>query len=127
MIFAHTWRQVTDGTKTQTRRVANAGDTSLGIMFRAPEWKDQVRNGGRLRWRVGQSYALQPGRGKHAVGRIEITAIRYCSRASDISEGDARAEGFATAVAFRQIYGRLNGAKALARPCWALTFSLMDG
>jgi hypothetical protein len=37
------------GEKTQTRRIATEGDTSLGILFRAPEWKDQVRNGGRLR------------------------------------------------------------------------------
>jgi hypothetical protein len=113
------------GEKTPTRREAKPGDTSLGIMFRDPEWRHQVRNGGRLRWRVGQSYALQPGRGKHAVGRIAIAAIRYCSRASDISESDARTEGFATAEEFRAVYGRLNGVAALDQACWALTIRLV--
>jgi hypothetical protein len=113
------------GEKTQTRRVVKLGDTSLGIMFRYDGRKDQVRSGHRLRWRVNDTYALQPGRGKHAVGRICITAIRYCARASDISEGDARAEGFATEEEFREVYGRLNGVGALNRPCWALTFAVV--
>jgi hypothetical protein len=77
------------------------------------------------KWEVGRTYALQPGRGKRAVGRITITAIRYCARASDISVSDARAEGFATADEFQAVYERLNGAKALDRPCWTLTFAVV--
>src|SRR5947209_5863655 len=59
-----------------------------------------------------------------AVGRITITVIRYCSRASDISESDAWAEGFATVEEFRGGYGRLNGAAARDESCWALTLIL---
>jgi hypothetical protein len=112
------------GKKTQTRRIVKPGDRSIGILFRDDGAKDQVRSGNRLRWRVNDTYAVQPGRGKHAVGRIKITVIRYCERAGDISEGDARAEGFESAGQFRAVYGRLNGAGALDRPCWALTFRL---
>jgi hypothetical protein len=94
MIFQHAWQQALDGTKTQTRRTRPPCCT------------------------VGQPVAVQPGRGKHAVGRIRVTAIRYCERAGDISEEDARAEGFADAAAFREIYERINGAGAFERPCW---------
>jgi hypothetical protein len=73
---------------------------------------------------VGRSYAVQPGRGKRAVGRIEITAIRYCARAGDITLDDAIAEGFATAEDFRETYASINGVGAMERPCWALTFRL---
>ncbi|MFA4974630.1 MAG: ASCH domain-containing protein [bacterium] len=68
MIFQHTWQQVLDGTKTQTRRLRAQ-----------PPY-------------VGRTYAVQPGRGKPAVGRIRITAIRQ-QRVQDITAEDALAEG----------------------------------
>jgi hypothetical protein len=58
-----------------------------------------------------ERYLCRPaGRGKHGVARIEITAIRYCARAGDISEEDAIAEGFKSAAQFREVYARINGA-----------------
>jgi hypothetical protein len=89
MIFSETLPQVLDGTKTQTRRLVKDGDFSV-------EWpmvcvfSDNKRN--RLRFRENQTYAVQPGRGKHAVGRIGIVKIRK-ERLQDISEDDCRAEG----------------------------------
>jgi hypothetical protein len=59
--------------KAHTRRSVKEGDTTLGILFGDGTRFDRVR------YRVGQSYALRPGRGKHAVGRIAITDIRYCA------------------------------------------------
>jgi hypothetical protein len=53
MIFQYTLDQVLDGRKTQTRRLVTAGRPS--------------------RWRVGRTYAVQPGRTKKAVARIEVT------------------------------------------------------
>lgn len=54
---------------------------------------EQVRDGNyRLKWQVGRTYAVQPGRGKAAIGRIRITAIRK-ERVQDITEEDAFAEG----------------------------------
>jgi hypothetical protein len=140
------------GEKTQTRRVVKLGDlaafrkdgrlhslppsevhSSFGMtaVMRSAYVPDPVSDHPRKvrvvlkKWEVGRSYALQPGRGKRAVGRIRITAIRYCERAGEISDEDARAEGFTTAEEFREVYGRLNGAGALDRPCWALTFAVV--
>jgi hypothetical protein len=127
------------GAKTQTRRMVRPDDctpsawkAALGDWFPVEvAWKDGdsvqavIGDGPRLRYGVNQTYAVQPGRGKHAVGRIRIVAIRYCARAGDISEDDARAEGFENAAQFREVYGRLNGAAALDRPCWALTFAVV--
>jgi hypothetical protein len=107
------------GEKTQTRRAANQGEA----LSRHKDGGVGVRRlNDHYRWVAGHTYAVQPGRGKHGVARIEITAIRYCARASDISESDAHAEGFASADEFREVYARINGIDALDKPCWALTF-----
>ena len=45
------------------------------------------------RYKVGKTYAVQPGRGKHQVARIEILEVRRESWGA-ISEPDAIAEGF---------------------------------
>ena len=42
-------------------------------------------------WRPGQQIAVQPGRGKHQVGRVEIVCVRA---GIGISTYDAVAEGF---------------------------------
>ena len=47
---------------------------------------------GHLKWAVGYVYAVRPGRGQKAVGRIRITNIRR-EHVQDISEADAIAEG----------------------------------
>lgn len=135
MIFAHTWEKVLSGEKTQTRRAVKPthmvtegifispalGRLIPGVSVPAvqsdPSWRDL--------WHVGHTYALQPGRGKTAVGRVEITEIRYCEQAAAISPEDAIAEGFATPDEFRDVYGRINGAGALERPAWAITFKLV--
>lgn len=113
MIFRQ-WRQVLDGTKTQTRRLVKIGDCihkgeeQLWYMMRSdPQLGSMVRKGRcqiptvvlrfkykpyRIKWQVGRTYAVQPGRGKKAVGRIRLLEIRQ-ERLQDISEEDALAEG----------------------------------
>jgi hypothetical protein len=122
---------ILEGKKTQTRRMCRDGEVLIGAGGKGTR---PVTDGDRgigvytargCRYGVAKSYALQPGRGKRAVGRVTITAIRYCARAADISEDDARAEGFATVDDFRATYARLNGAGALDRPCWTLTFAIV--
>jgi hypothetical protein len=117
------------GEKTQTRRVVKPVFERWPIEHVGLRPISSVRRNGRYLWRVGRVYAVQPGRGKHAVARIRITAIRYCARAGDISEADARAEGFESVAQFREVYAKINGAAALERPCWALTFAAvrLDG
>ena len=59
-----TWRPKKDGEIVYTDCRKNA---IIGV------WP-----GGRWRWRVGRTYAVQPGRGKKSLGRIEITSIEEC-------------------------------------------------
>ncbi len=85
MIFQHTWQQVLDGTKTQTRRVCDAGKM--------------------CKYDVGKTYSVQPGRGKKGVGRIRILGI-HNGPLQEISEKDARAEGCRAEIDIRVGYCR---------------------
>ena len=77
------------GEKTQTRRLVRESDQAL-----TDEYGNiiEVRRDGRLLWLVGQTYAIQPGRGKHAIGRLLLQDIRR-EHLHEISEEDAKAEG----------------------------------
>ena len=92
MIFkAELCQRVLDGTKTQTRRMVKDGDFIVDWPMPCV-FRDTKGGGNRLAWRENQTYAVQPGRGKHAVGRIGIIKIRR-EPLQDISEDDCRAEG----------------------------------
>ena len=84
-------QKVLDGTKTQTRRLVKDGD----LLIRWPMpcvFRDTKGGGNRLAWRENQTYAVQPGRGKHAVGRIGIAKIRR-EKLQDASDADLLYEG----------------------------------
>ena len=89
MIFKDTHRYVLDSTKTQTRRLKKSGDFRQGL---GPDQVWEVIRNGRLLYRVGRTYAIQPGRGKKSVGRVRIINIRQESL-QDISAEDCIAEG----------------------------------
>ena len=103
MIFKQ-WRQVLNGTKTQTRRLVRPDDYTWvnGLATVAGGMPPSIvitevcgiSPSGRhyLKWAVGKTYTVQPGRGKKAVGRIRITKIRR-ERLGDISGEDSMAEG----------------------------------
>lgn len=87
MIFQHTINKVLAGEKSQTRRLVKPGETLAGD-------GSEVRHGfGRLKWAVGRTYAVQPGRGQSGIARIRLTAIRR-EDVRDIAFPDVRAEGF---------------------------------
>ena len=90
MIFKdELYQKVLDGTKTQTRRLVKDGEY-MGLFDTYVVTISDFNV--RLKWKEGQTYAVQPGRGKHAVGRIGIIKIRK-EQLQDISEDDCRAEG----------------------------------
>jgi len=119
MIFAHTWQQVLDGTKTQTRRLVNEG-----VDYRHD---NTIYRNNRAMWTVGKTYAVQPARGKKQIARIELDAIRL-ERVCDITHEDARGEGFASIAEFSAVWESMHGKPANEdeRPVWVLTFKLLE-
>lgn len=87
--------KVMTGEKTVTRRLTSENP-------RSPWWIE------RCALRPGQTYAVCPGRGKNAIGRIRILAVmseplglpdwRECAR-----------EGFSSVLAFREAWIDING------------------
>lgn len=78
------------GEKDQTRLIVKDGDYpifdyDLKSIF-------AVHRKARVIYQVGKSYSIQPGRGKPAIGRRVLRAIRQ-ERLQEISEADAKAEG----------------------------------
>jgi hypothetical protein len=113
------------GRKTQTRRPVQPSDVWQPNAHTGEITMVQSRPHYRTRFFVGHDYAVQPGRGKRSTGRIRVTRLRYIAQAMDISEADARAEGFETPEQFREKWREMYGELALACPCWALDFELI--
>ena len=68
------------------RRHFKAGGWLSGDYCVEPDWWDTAK------WIIGHSYAVQPGRGKKALGYRKLIDIRL-ERLQDITEEDAIAEG----------------------------------
>ncbi len=83
-------QQILDGRKRQTRRPVKPDDIE-----EFDEFGDVIRvwRGGRILWEVGKDYAVQPGRGKKALGRTPPLKEIRRGRVRDISVADCRAEG----------------------------------
>ena len=83
MIFQHTIENVLNGTKAQTSRIVKPGEyaagTEIGVISAVATHNKQA-----LKWQVGNTYAVQPGRGQKAVARIRILQIRQM----DVREWD---------------------------------------
>lgn len=104
MIFRQ-WRQVLDGTKTQTRRLAKQHDHLGWYLFSDGSYLQVV-----LRWKttyeergipegyyypiyaIGRTYAVVPKRGENGVGHFCFTEIRR-EQLQDIDGPDCLAEG----------------------------------
>jgi len=107
-----TWRPYKDGEYA----VRNSADDIMLVRNRKQH----------IKWIVGRDYAVQPGRGKHAIGRHRITRIRH-EQAGAISEADAIAEGFDDVQGFIDSLTALYGEWTPEQPGWALDFELVNG
>lgn len=91
MIFAHTYDAVMDGSKTVTRRLWKPSYKwcPAGIAIGT-----ESASGGTTReiWRVGLTYAIQPGRGQSAASRLRITKLSVESL-SQLTAEEALKEG----------------------------------
>lgn len=101
MIFQHTWQQVLDGSKTATRRPVKETEWAelssynlfgVRVENRTIHAVHYISNNG-IKWQLGSTYAVQPGRGQKSVARIKLTGIRR-EPVNAITEEDAVAEGF---------------------------------
>lgn len=88
--------KILKGLKTQTRRPDKEGDYG-------DAWVTTIYRNGRKLWKIGQVYAIQPGRGKPGVGFLKIKNIRN-EDVRYISQTDAVAEGFTDRIGFLQVW-----------------------
>lgn len=123
MIFAATHKQVLAGRKTQTRRLLRPYPGTLparrppkyGKAAPAPaKWPRAFKAFDQV-WcectvQPGRSYAVQPGRGKHALARIVVTDVR-AELVGEITFDDARREGFRTTADFKRTWLELHDAR----------------
>ena len=123
MIFQYSWEAVLAKNKTQTRRIVAAKDSPIYTQGNHKTIKAVVANG-RVKWKVGQTYAVQKGRAKSEIARIRITRIRS-EPVSEISSADAKAEGWATKQEFFDSWQEINGKNSLNHQVWALDFELV--
>lgn len=134
--------KVMAGTKTQTRRVIKKGERRVWISDLTVLAAD--RNGNeQIKWQVGRIYAVCPGRGKSAIGRVKLLNIRPAELQS-ISEADCAAELGCLAkwpgpgpepykrnlrAAFADLWDSINpkGKRWADNPdVWALTFEVVQ-
>lgn len=85
---------ILDGHKTVMRR-RRTGSNPTG---KPGGWLDEP-----CRYKVGRTYAIQPGPGKKAIGRIRVTGVRP-ELMTDLTVDEARREGFAGIPEFIATY-----------------------
>jgi hypothetical protein len=111
------------GEKTQTRRVVKAGET---LSYD----ENTIWQNVRIKWQVGSTYALQPGRGKSAVGRIRLTSIEY-ALLQDMGTSEAIAEGYSSIAEYARVWDSINtrkGTRWADNPAvWVFTFEVVEG
>ena len=100
MLFKpHLAEAILQSKKTQTRRLRKLTHSAVLLNSRhiiavyTNNMAATSRNN-RLLWRIGNTYAIQPGRGKKAIGRFRLLSIQQ-QPLQAITAEDARAEGLA--------------------------------
>ncbi|GAB4572720.1 MAG: hypothetical protein Kow0077_12950 [Anaerolineae bacterium] len=122
MIFQYTWPEVVTKRKTVTRRIIAPGEYAIRTKYNRIA---SVKHNGRVKWCVGKTYAVQPGRGQKQVARIKLTRITS-EKLSRISNHEARAEGFTDRQEFLRTWEEIHGSDMLECRVWVLEFKLVD-
>ncbi|HVU13639.1 MAG TPA: ASCH domain-containing protein [Phototrophicaceae bacterium] len=121
MIFEYTLDLLESGRKTQTCRIARADE-------QAERGADgqiaAVTNKGRDKYRVGKTYAVQPGRGKPAVARIRLLGIEG-KNIAEVTTAEAKAEGYQSREEFLGVWREIHGEKQMHADVWVLKFELV--
>jgi hypothetical protein len=113
MIFAHTHEAVLAGHKSQTRRLFDPSKHCAIVpgrtfgAFGHPVWRITHPVTARVYWQNGNTYAVQPGRGKRAIGRIRVTGLRV-ERLHQMTHKDALAEGVASVDEYAALWDTIH-------------------
>lgn len=75
---------------------------------------------------VGRDYAVCPGRGKNAIGRVLVTEVRRM-RLGYLTLNEARREGFPTVAAFAEAFSAINGHYDASACVWRVEFEVVSG
>jgi hypothetical protein len=102
--------KVMTGEKTVTRR-------QMSDNPRSPWFRDQCR------LVEGRTYAVCPGRGKHAIGRVSVTSVQM-TLLHNIDGDEACLEGFATREDFVEAWKAINGS-FLDDAVWRIEFEVV--
>lgn len=121
MIFQYTLDALLSGAKTATSRLAKPGES---VEYARSGSIAAVKSHGRDKYRVGKTYAVQPGRTQPAVARIKLLGIKG-QRVSETSIAEAKQEGFESRKAFFAQWREIHGEDKLNADVWLLTFELV--
>lgn len=100
--------KVMAGEKTVTRRLTSVNPRSPWFA-------------GRCSLIVGESYAVCPGRGKVAIGRVRIVSVRQ-EELGFLSTAEAQREGFAGSGHFFEAWKQINGSYDATTLVWRVEF-----
>lgn len=113
--------KILSGQKTQTRRLCKPGEN---WQIFPPIPATVLDKNGRIKWQVGRDYAIQVKRGGNAIGRFRIKDIRR-EIVAQISEDDAKAEGFDGRNEFFTTWDSINGSDETNQYCWVIEFEVI--
>lgn len=101
------------GRKTVTRRLVSHNT-------RSPWWREKCS------LEVGKDYAVCPGRGKNAIGRVRIVRVSREPLHLVLNHGEAHREGFPSALAFREAWKGINGSWDDMALVWRVEFEVAE-
>lgn len=100
------------GTKTVTRRLASDNP-------RSPWWIEQCS------LEPGRTYAVCPGRGKPAIGRIRVLRV-MSEPLGQVDDREAKREGFSNWEQFHIAWSVINGGYDPDAIVWRVEFEVVD-
>jgi hypothetical protein len=122
MIFSETWHLVLAGRKRATSRKVHPGDYACLDPLSTADRIVTVREySERPRWTVGHTYAVQPERCAFAMAHWELEKIERVEHPTEITDEQAKLEGFSSASAFLVTWRKLHQSHA-DEPVWRPTF-----
>ncbi len=104
--------KVMAGSKTVTRRPMSDNPRSPWYRGGCSLWPERP-------------YAVCPGRGKHAIGRVEVLSIAAV-RLGDVDDAEAVREGFAHRAEFTEAWRSINGSWGPGEIVWRVEFTVSE-